>query len=524
MFAYGGGDNFLFIFTGESNSGGYAANASLTAGEAAARSEVQMFNVSTEVFEDLDIGTNNNLDHAGGLNSTTHGIENELANAVSAGRFTQTQVYVLQTGQGGDVIATWATDHASGYWTKFVARYTAAAAALASAGVSFTPVVFYSQGINDAIGYSIYGGGSGTPTPVADWKASTIAHLAKIRTLVGASTLIVMTKFRDATYQAFNDAIDEISALDAITPTIQTPDNTGVEWQGDGNHWAYVGYKNICQLFIDEVLAAGGQSSTPSISPASGQYSGDQSVTLTGGGTLKYSTTSADPHIGTVYSSAVTVTPPLTVSARATERGKKSSAIASVVYTGGDTWNTTDAAASSFTLTNGDLTVAATTGAWKSARATTGKSSGKLYFEIKCVESDTNAYYMLGVASSGFSAANYLGTSSYSAGLAPGTQYLSTGFSAGSGAAPSGNPTNNDVWQIAVDFTAGKLWLGKNNSWIASGDPAAGTNPAVNFTPATVGTLYPAISLYGSTSGTWTLQALASQQTHSAPSGFSEWG
>lgn len=53
----------VFVFTGESNSGGVAPNSEATAEELASTSSVQILNNTTLKFEDLDIGTNNLLDH-----------------------------------------------------------------------------------------------------------------------------------------------------------------------------------------------------------------------------------------------------------------------------------------------------------------------------------------------------------------------------------------------------------------------------------------------------------------------------
>lgn len=39
----------------------------------------------------------------------------------------------------------------------------------------------------------------------------------------------------------------------------------------------------------------------------------------------------------------------------------------------------------------------------------------------------------------------------------------------------------NDIFGVAFDPTTGKLWLAKNNVWLASGDPVAGTNPVVTL-------------------------------------------
>jgi len=39
-----------------------------------------------------------------------------------------------------------------------------------------------------------------------------------------------------------------------------------------------------------------------------------------------------------------------------------------------------------------------------------------------------------------------------------------------------------DIFQIAVDFDAGKIWIGRNGTWYSSGNPASGTNATATFT------------------------------------------
>ena len=101
-------NRYVIVSTGESNSGGYALNTSASALEVSSRPEVQIWNVNTDVFENLDIGTNNNLDH-NGLTSATHGWELQLANDVAEGVWSSIQdpLYYVQTGQGGSTITQW---------------------------------------------------------------------------------------------------------------------------------------------------------------------------------------------------------------------------------------------------------------------------------------------------------------------------------------------------------------------------------------------------------------------------------
>ena len=132
--------DLLIIAFGESNSGGQVDNADATAGELAART-LQIWNVNTEVFEALDVGTNNNLDHFG-LDSTKHSWEIGLANIYDTGFFGRTVRY-LQTGQGGSRVTEW--ESADAYWLEFVDRTTKAMAAVSGQ----TPVVWWTLGIND---------------------------------------------------------------------------------------------------------------------------------------------------------------------------------------------------------------------------------------------------------------------------------------------------------------------------------------------------------------------------------------
>jgi hypothetical protein len=84
--------------------------------------------------------------------------------------------------------------------------------------------------------------------------------------------------------------------------------------------------------------------------------------------------------------------------------------------------------------------------------------------------------------------------------------------------------SDGDVVMIAINLTSGKGWVGRNGTWILSGDPAAGTNET---TTIGAGTWYLGASLYspGTTEQlTATLRVSAAQFSYSIPSGFSAWG
>ena len=186
-------------------------------------------------------------------------------------------------------------------------------------------------------------------------------------------------------------------------------------------------------------------------------------------------------------------------------------------------WSAADAAANGMTLSNGGLTVTDPNVSWASIRTTIGKTNGKLYVEFYNTGVITGPQQiMFGLASAGFAASSYLGTSAYSGGLQPGTGgYASTGFA--TNYSLIGNPAQNDVWGLAIDFGAGSVWIAQNNGWANGQNPAAAGGPILTFTPATVGALFAAMSFGGAGIGTWTLQSTAASQKYAPPSGFSAW-
>lgn len=192
--------------------------------------------------------------------------------------------------------------------------------------------------------------------------------------------------------------------------------------------------------------------------------------------------------------------------------------LASVAAAGatGTTWNPSDKGAN-VTLSNGNLTAAGGVGAgW--VRATTSQSSGKLYFELVCVGSMSgNTGMGLALASASFANVRV----GESAGL--GWGFHTSGFTWDNGAntnRSAGWTTNGTVIGLAVDFGASKIWWARNNTWIASGNPAAGTSPAYSDV---TGTLFPAYTAQ-STADTMVANFTSASQSFSPPSGFSAWG
>jgi hypothetical protein len=194
-----------------------------------------------------------------------------------------------------------------------------------------------------------------------------------------------MRKFGDGThgsadYIAYNTRIAEIAAADAYTSLVETAD---AEWQVDGNHWAYAGYKLACERLIDEWLRfSGGATSSPSISPPTGVYEDAQDVTISGTGTLKYTTDDTDPLVGgTTYSGSFSAAPPITVRATAIVVDK-ASATAEVEYGVGTIWFDKG---DNIALSVGNSIATGGAAGWAAARGSTGHTTGKKYFELRVV-------------------------------------------------------------------------------------------------------------------------------------------
>ena len=223
--------SLTFVFTGESNAGGMALNSDATSTELASTPQVQILNNNTFLFENLDIGTNNNLDHYNMPCCIYHGFELQLANSVKANAFTNNpQVYLVKTGQGLSILGDWNVGGV--FWTKFLQRIAAAKTQLPA---STQWVVWYSLGINDYI--------FGTPT--GTFKTMTIAHLNKIKAeLPGA--IIIMTQFQSMG-DIYTDAMTEIASTQ---PNVYVVDSTGATLTAEGLHWNYIGFKTLVNKMV----------------------------------------------------------------------------------------------------------------------------------------------------------------------------------------------------------------------------------------------------------------------------------
>ena len=166
-------------------------------------------------------------------------------------------------------------------------------------------------------------------------------------------------------------------------------------------------------------------------------------------------------------------------------------------------------------LTNGNLTLAHTDSAWRTAFGSMGVSSGKWYFESRQVNSASGNGYAIAVhrMSEGL---NYKSWTNQGVGGSNSTYgYGYAFYTKGSGDASEKVHNNSfvttsditagvagDVYQIALDLDNNKVWFGKNNTWHNSGDPANNSNETYSSLPA--GTYCSAVCVYTTSSDYFT--------------------
>lgn len=169
------------------------------------------------------------------------------------------------------------------------------------------------------------------------------------------------------------------------------------------------------------------------------------------------------------------------------------------------------------TLSNGNLTAQATGTEYGNVRSTASKSSGKWYFEI--VLETIGSGFMPGVGISRHLPAADNGEFGAAIGghelRANGDRY-SNGTNTSSWTAAL---TAADIVMVAFDMGAGHVWFGKNGAWLNSGDPAAGTSPAI--TGVTGAQMAAASTGPSGSLGKCTAKFSPADLSYSPPAGFS---
>lgn len=178
------------------------------------------------------------------------------------------------------------------------------------------------------------------------------------------------------------------------------------------------------------------------------------------------------------------------------------------------------------TLSNSNFTVT-NTGIvdYAGARGSNGKSSGKWYAEFRMSTFLAGGYGWYGVASSGVQLDGVPGAGVFCGATVGQTTRLDL-YSYSpvvrdiATQQTVSTMSSSSVCQLAIDIDNGRVWLGLDNTWLASGNPASGTN--YSFHGLTAGTYYLFANLYKYTSPN-PAYTINSTQTYSPPSGFQAW-
>ena len=123
-------------------------------------------------------------------------------------------------------------------------------------------------------------------------------------------------------------------------------------------------------------------------------------------------------------------------------------------------------------------------------------SSGKIYWEVKAISLfTTNGYFAGGIATNKYLSTETGGSIAYcpggtTAGAGTGMNFYPSNTSSslslnGSTSVLTASYAAGDVMNFALDASTGKFWIGKNNTWLSSGNPSAGTNEIGTITGGT---------------------------------------
>lgn len=175
---------------------------------------------------------------------------------------------------------------------------------------------------------------------------------------------------------------------------------------------------------------------------------------------------------------------------------------------------------SNLTLSNSNFTVDGQGGFHSACIADSVSGTQKKYIEF-VNDSSTTAEFGWGVFPAGANLDKYAGQEGndgfanwmYNDSYLTGPSFTA-GYGVAGSAASFGKPFANNVYMLAIDCAAGKLWVGVNGAWNNLGDPATGVRPAATFTPGL--TLYPSVT---SNVGGFTISVPA-HASYDAPAGF----
>lgn len=168
------------------------------------------------------------------------------------------------------------------------------------------------------------------------------------------------------------------------------------------------------------------------------------------------------------------------------------------------------------TLSNGNLTYAATSASGNVVRSDTFTSTRKFYFEYTMSTVGNSGNQGVGVVQSTQATVTPTSVGTVPSGM---WEWRSDAVTINSGSSTSVGTAaaNGDVIMVACDPVGGKVWFGKNGTWFGSGNPGAGTGAQYTGLTGSMGALINMFATGGSPVGTMNF---GPNYTYLAPAGF----
>lgn len=323
----------VFVFVGESNAGTRNTKETLVVGEGGPRTGVRIWNNTLNKLEQLNVGVNNYQ----GENEKIEfgwGWEVQLAN-LRANNTIANDFIILKTAQGGALIGQYNEDIVNGYYQIMKARIEALKAVLKVENRTPVFYVMYSQGINNATtdgrlltDTAHFPNKSGTEY----WGLATTLLLANIRSLLGISTKISMTKFQGTYGDYLNGTITNLVNNSTFNSSIVTSD---LGLQVDGLHFNASGTRTIVDRFMTALApAATPPIVIPPVVPPTKKVTAMAKFSDTGG--------CATNLIQFGYSTSASIVPTNFLDSNATKRVVSNNGVISEVQTGGSIYQSRD--------------------------------------------------------------------------------------------------------------------------------------------------------------------------------------
>ena len=230
-------NKILIVLFGESNSGGRVLNSECSSQDLQEKT-IKIFNNGNSIFEPLQIGVNNLINHFRIPNNTEHSMELELSNKYDDGYFVGKEVLLLKSGQGGSKVSEWQIG--GSYFNTLKSRIDTAISSLS--GENLDVIFMLSLGINDSL----------AATTSADFKKGLKTLIQNLQNYFSFPINLSLMKFEFVTSAAANCYATQIDEV-ATELGMKTFSTAGCAVLPDGNHLTYSAMKTATNNFLNSL-------------------------------------------------------------------------------------------------------------------------------------------------------------------------------------------------------------------------------------------------------------------------------